>query len=76
LRSNVWGEFHGDSGFDHFSSWDLLVWALDRLQLPLAETAVPDYGCGTGPGACLIAERGYQVDAIDLIPPSLGAPGA
>jgi SAM-dependent methyltransferase len=64
----IWGELHGGSGFDDFSSRAFLFWDLDTLQLPPGETAVLEYGCGTGPGACLMAARGYRVDAIDLIP--------
>jgi SAM-dependent methyltransferase len=30
-----------------------------------------EIGCGTGPGACFLAERGFQVDAIDLIPTAI-----
>jgi SAM-dependent methyltransferase len=65
---SAWGELHGGSGFEGFPSRDFLARALETLQLPPAETAVLEYGCGTGPGACLIAARGYRVDAIDLIP--------
>ncbi len=28
-------------------------------------------GCGTGPGACFLAERGFEVDAFDLIPTAI-----
>lgn len=27
-----------------------------------------EYGCGTGPGACFLATRGFHVDAVDHIP--------
>lgn len=30
-----------------------------------------EYGCGTGPAACFLAARGFQVDAIDLIPEAI-----
>src|SRR5207248_753531 len=50
------------------SSRAFLGWALDTLQLPPLETRVLEYGCGTGPGACFLAGRGYVVEAIDLIP--------
>jgi SAM-dependent methyltransferase len=63
-----WDELHGGTGFEDFSSRAFLGWALDALQLPPAETSVLEYGCGTGPGACFLAARGYVVDAIDLIP--------
>jgi SAM-dependent methyltransferase len=63
-----WDELHGGTGFIDFSSRDFLIWALDTLQLSPAETNVLEYGCGTGPGACFLASRGYAVDAIDLVP--------
>jgi SAM-dependent methyltransferase len=65
---STWGELHGGSGFEDFPSRAFLVRALETLQIPPAETAVLEYGCGTGPGACLMAARGYPVHAIDLIP--------
>jgi SAM-dependent methyltransferase len=32
---------------------------------------VLEYGCGTGPAACFLAERGLHVDAVDLIPEAI-----
>jgi SAM-dependent methyltransferase len=63
-----WNEIHGGSGFESFSSRDHLERALGMLQLDPAHTEVLEYGCGTGPGACFLAARGFRVDAIDLIP--------
>src|SRR5215210_1343108 len=65
-----WDEMHGGRGFDNFSSRAFLEWALDRLDLPAApeQTDVLEYGCGTGPGACFLAARGFRVDAVDLVP--------
>ncbi|HEY3190404.1 MAG TPA: class I SAM-dependent methyltransferase [Solirubrobacteraceae bacterium] len=63
-----WDELHGGTGFDDFSSRDFLERALEMLRPPPAETDVLEYGCGTGPGACFLAARGFRVDAIDLIP--------
>lgn len=30
-----------------------------------------EYGCGTGAAACFLAERGYRVHAIDLVPDAI-----
>ena len=32
---------------------------------------VLEYGCGTGPAACFLAARGYQVSGIDLVPDAI-----
>jgi SAM-dependent methyltransferase len=45
--------------------------------LPLLDFSVPqprtlEYGCGTGPGACFLAARGFQVDGIDISPIAIG----
>lgn len=32
---------------------------------------VLEYGCGTGLAACFLAERGFQVDALDLVPQAI-----
>ena len=63
-----WDELHGGTGFDDFSSRAFLEQALPTLGLRPGGTDVLEYGCGTGPGACFLAARGYRVDAVDLIP--------
>lgn len=63
-----WGQLHGGGGFDEFSSRAFLEQALAMLGLDPAATEVLEYGCGTGPGACFLAARGFRVDAVDLIP--------
>jgi SAM-dependent methyltransferase len=63
-----WDELHGGTGFDDFSSRAFLEHALATLPLVPSETDVLEYGCGTGPGACFLAARGFRVDAIDLVP--------
>lgn len=67
----AWAEIHGQEGFDNFCSRPFLEAALPRLQLRTAEPTVLEYGCGTGPGACFLAERGFRVDAIDLVPAAI-----
>jgi SAM-dependent methyltransferase len=63
-----WNEVHGGAGFENFSSRDHLERSLEMLRPDPARTEVLEYGCGTGPGACFLAARGFRVDAIDLIP--------
>jgi SAM-dependent methyltransferase len=63
-----WDALHGGAVFDDFSSRAFLEQALPTLGLRPAESDVLEYGCGTGPGACFLAARGYRVDAVDLIP--------
>jgi SAM-dependent methyltransferase len=63
-----WDALHGGTGFDDFASRAFLELALPRLGLDPARTEVLEYGCGTGPGACFLAARGFRVDAVDLIP--------
>ena len=67
-----WGEIHGDpDGFEQFSSRGFLERILPRLQFSDSIPKVLEYGCGTGPGACFLAERGFEVEAIDLIPTAI-----
>jgi len=68
-----WSDLFGDTeGFDAFPNRRFLEDALARLELPSpAEVKVLEYGCGTGPAACFLAARGFQVDAVDLIPEAI-----
>jgi SAM-dependent methyltransferase len=70
-----WDELHGGAGFDDFSSRAFLERTLPMLGLDPAATEVLEYGCGTGPGACFLAARGFRVDAIDLIPRAIDLAG-
>ena len=63
-----WDELHGRQDFE-----DALVRHSLSVALPHCtwQTLTPhalEYGCGTGPGACYLAERGFQVTGIDLDP--------
>ena len=59
-------------GFEAFPNRAFLEDAVPRLDLPSpAEVDVLEYGCGTGPAACFLAARGFQVDAMDLIPQAI-----
>jgi len=62
-----WDELHGGSGFDDFASRAFLEQVLPTLGLDPSWTEVLEYGCGTGPGACFLAARGFRVDAVDLV---------
>ena len=67
----AWGEIHGVEGFDNFSSRPFLEKALPRLVFDSPRPLALEYGCGTGPGACFLAARGFAVDGIDLIPAAI-----
>ncbi len=64
----AWREIHGETGFENFASRRFLEEALPRLHFEVPQPTALELGCGTGPGACLLAERGFRVDGIDLIP--------
>lgn len=66
--------------FDHDGAWTYDAFQnrafLERVipRLGFAADSVPnvlEYGCGTGPAACFLAARGFQVDAIDLVPEAI-----
>ncbi|MEU4287888.1 class I SAM-dependent methyltransferase [Kribbella sp. NPDC026596] len=70
---NLWNDLHTrDTGvaYEDFQARDFL----DRV-LPTGEQAhgrrVLEYGCGTGAAACFLAQRGFQVDAVDLVPDAI-----
>ena len=64
----AWAEIHGCAGFENFASRAFLEKALPLLHFSVPHPMVLEYGCGTGPGACFLAERGFQVDGTDIIP--------
>ena len=64
----AWAEIHGQEGFDNFCSRGFLEAVLPRLRFPMAHPTALEYGCGTGPGACFLAERGFRVHGVDLVP--------
>ncbi|MFC1712296.1 class I SAM-dependent methyltransferase [Candidatus Poribacteria bacterium] len=67
----AWNEIHGETGFENFSSRVFLEEALPQLRFSTTNPKVLECGCGTGPGACFLAERGFQVTGIDLIPTAI-----
>ena len=76
LGYTQWNDLFDQGGtwtYDDFQSRTFLERVIPRLDLPptSAATSVLEYGCGTGPAACFLAARGFQVDAIDLIPEAI-----
>ena len=75
LGYTQWNDLFDQSGawtYDDFQNRAFLERVVARLDLPAAPAArVLEYGCGTGPAACFLAARGFQVDAIDLIPEAI-----
>ena len=53
----AWAEIHGYTGFENFASRAFLEKALPLLHFSVPHPTVLEYGCGTGPGACFLAER-------------------
>lgn len=67
-----WDEIHGQGhGFEFFSSRSFLEQILPRLSFETDTPRALELGSGTGPGACFLAQRGFSVDAIDLIPAAI-----
>ena len=62
-----WSDLHQTlAGFDDFPNRA----CLDRWLPPVStgsRVRVLEYGCGTGPAACFLAARSYQVTGIDLV---------
>jgi SAM-dependent methyltransferase len=69
----TWSEIHSDypDGFEQFSSRPFLEQVLPGLEFALERPRAFELGCGTGPGACFLTERGFRVDAVDLIPAAI-----
>jgi 2-polyprenyl-3-methyl-5-hydroxy-6-metoxy-1,4-benzoquinol methylase len=62
-----WNDLFDDVGFPHRA---FLESALSRLDVPPG-ARVLEYGCGTGQAACFLAEAGFRVHAVDLIPAAI-----
>lgn len=62
-----WNDLFEPTLGDEFSNRRFLDRALTELAIPAGAT-VWEYGCGTGPAARHLAERGLRVHAVDLIP--------
>ena len=61
---------YGSLDFSDFSSKSFLTDTIPRLDVK-AGARVLELGCGTGSGACFLAELGYQVHGIDVIPDAI-----
>jgi SAM-dependent methyltransferase len=62
---------YAGASFENFDLRPFLELMLPGLTFPTARPRVLEYGTGTGPGACYLAARGFQVDAIDLSPTAI-----
>ena len=75
LGYSQWNDLFEQSSmwtYDHFQNRAFLERVIARLDLPAPPaTSVFEYGCGTGPAACFLAARGFQVEAIDLVPEAI-----
>ncbi len=66
-----WSDLHETlDGFDDFPNRACLERRLPPVTTG-ARVRVLEYGCGTGPAACFLAARGYQVTGIDLVPDAI-----
>src|SRR5262245_56909808 len=57
--------------FDDFDLREFLTACLGTMQFADPQPRVLEYGTGTGPGACFLAARGFQVEAIDISPTAI-----
>lgn len=63
--ADLFGESHEPGGF---ANREFLERALPTLSGLPDEAHALEYGCGTGFTACFLAEQGFHVTAIDLVP--------
>jgi SAM-dependent methyltransferase len=71
----AWHTMHGGGPYDEFPSRGFLEETLPRLRFSGARPTVLEIGCGTGVATCFLAARGFQVDAIDIIPGAIEIAG-
>jgi SAM-dependent methyltransferase len=65
MRLSAWGQLHGEATFEDSEIRGVLAEVLPRLDFDSPTPTVLEYGCGTGPGACFVAERGMRVCGVD-----------
>ena len=65
---SAWCQPHGEATFEDSEIRGVLQEVLPRLRLETPHPTALEYGCGTGPGACLLAERGMRVCGVDQSP--------
>jgi SAM-dependent methyltransferase len=62
---SAWGQLHGEATFEDSEIRGVLAEVLPLLHCDAPGPIVLEYGCGTGPGACFLTERGMRVRGID-----------
>ncbi len=67
----VFDEMYGKQTVENFSARNFLIAVLPTLSFTMKSPRVLNYGCGTGLDACFLAERGFNVDAFDIIPDAI-----
>lgn len=70
---NQWNDLFVEQGaftYEQFLNRPFLERVLATFEFS-ADSRVFEYGCGTGPAACFLADRGFSVDAIDLVPEAI-----
>lgn len=64
---HCWDEYLGQADhFEAFSLKGLLEKGLARSTFSCANPSALSIGCGTGPGCCFLAAKGFQVKGIDV----------
>ena len=54
------------TAYEQFCLRPFLEAALARLMFGSAKPSALELGCGTGPAACFLAERGFEVEGVDI----------
>lgn len=68
----AWAEkWYGGADYAGFSSRGFLEEIIPRLRLAADRPRALELGTGVGPGALFLAERGFDVHAIDVIPEAI-----
>lgn len=66
-----WSDLHEAlAGYEDFPNRFFLERTLPVVA-PGRRSRVLEFGCGTGPAACFLAARGYEVHGIDLVPDAI-----
>ena len=68
VGKSAWDQLHGRATFEDAEIREVLAEVLPRLRFASPHPAAREHGCGTGPGACLLAERGMRARGVDLSP--------
>ncbi|OXM13309.1 class I SAM-dependent methyltransferase [Paenibacillus herberti] len=70
---SAWDEFHDPTNysFDIFMMRPFLEKAFSIININEFALQAFEYGCGTGAGACYLANKGFTVDAVDISPTAI-----